>query len=245
MIVNKDLPPDVFGAVNVESIHLGAPVDNDKQYKDVQLWSKDNLDVNGRYKGKPLHNYGFIYDVGDLIPVINRHSAMEIWNQAKKFKKIHLKSRKSANIKESNFVNKLKQKLKEKTNPDGTYSDDMEDAIRMKHAEGLNESETIYKDRQGGQDVYWMDNKDLGGKIHLKPEYVKKYIKKGYKLVDLKDANEINEMTTSSAAGGQAGGTISVPAWGTKNKDGSPKAIQATKKMKGWTVVKSISTEGK
>jgi hypothetical protein len=98
---------------------------------------------------------------------------------------------KRGEVKESSFVNKLKQKLKEKTNPDGTYSDDMEDAIRMKKAEGL------------------------------------------------------SEMTTSSAAGGQEGGTIRVPAWGTKNKLGSPGAIAATKKMKGWTVAKSISTEGK
>lgn len=55
----------------------------------------------------------------------------------------------------------------------------------------------------------------------------------------------LKEMTSSSAAGGQEGGTIKVPAWGTKNKDGSPAAIKATKKMKGWKVVKSITDEGK
>lgn len=134
MIANKDYPPDVMGAVNVEQTGTGA--------------------------------------VAGFSPPIGKKK-----------------------VKESNFENKLKarlkSRLKEKTNPDGTYSDDMPDAIRMKHAEGL------------------------------------------------------SEMTTSSAAGGQAGGTISVPAWGTKNKEGSPRAIAATKKMKGWTVAKSISTEGK
>lgn len=49
----------------------------------------------------------------------------------------------------------------------------------------------------------------------------------------------IDEQTSSGAAGGQAGGTISVPAWGTKNKMGSPRAIKAAKKY--GTVVKSIS----
>lgn len=192
MIANKDEKPDVFGAINVESTNwVPDSVGNSQWYKDIQMWTNNNLDATGRYKGEPLHNYGFLYKVGDVVPVTNRYSAMMSWNQAKKSREINLKLGKPAGIEESNFVNKLKQKLREKTNPDGTYSDDMEDAIRMKKAEGL------------------------------------------------------SEMTTSSAAGGQPGGTISVPAWGTKNKEGSPKAIQATKKMKGWKVAKSISTEGK
>lgn len=132
MIANKNVPPDVFGAVNVEQTGTGAVA-------------------------------GFSSPMG----------------------------RKVKKVKESSFENKLKARLREKTNPDGTYSDDMEDAIRMKHAEGL------------------------------------------------------SEMSTSSGAGGQEGGTIKVAAWGTKNKLGSPGAIAATKKMKGWKVVKSITDEGK
>ena len=55
----------------------------------------------------------------------------------------------------------------------------------------------------------------------------------------------LEEQTSSGAAGGQAGGMISVPAWGTKNKEGSPRAIAATKRMKGWKVAKSISEKVK
>ncbi len=43
----------------------------------------------------------------------------------------------------------------------------------------------IYKDRQGGEDVYWMDNKDTGGKIKIRPEAVQKYIRQGYRIIDL------------------------------------------------------------
>ena len=50
--------------------------------------------------------------------------------------------------------------------------------------------QVIYKDRQGGQDVYWMDNKDTGGKIQVRPEAVQKLIKRGHRLVDLQDVNE-------------------------------------------------------
>jgi len=128
MIVNKDYPPDVMGAVNVEQTGTGA--------------------------------------VAGFSPPMGKKK-----------------------VKESNFENKLKarfkSRLKEKTNPDGTYSDDMPDAIRMKHAEGL------------------------------------------------------SEMTTSGAAGGQPGGTISVPAWGSKGKH-SKKALDATLKLPGWKKTKEI-----
>ena len=50
--------------------------------------------------------------------------------------------------------------------------------------------QVIYKDRQGGQDVYWMDNKDTGGKIQVRPEAVQKLIRRGHRLVDLQDVNE-------------------------------------------------------
>lgn len=56
----------------------------------------------------------------------------------------------------------------------------------LEEESSINE-ETIYKDRQGGTDVYWIDNKDSGGKIILKPESIGKYIKKGYIIVDLSD----------------------------------------------------------
>jgi len=52
--------------------------------------------------------------------------------------------------------------------------------------EGSSE-QPIYKDRQGGQDVYWMDNRDSGGKIHLKPEAVAKMVKRGHRVIDINE----------------------------------------------------------
>ena len=50
----------------------------------------------------------------------------------------------------------------------------------------VNEGEgVIYKDRQGGQWVYWMNNTDTGGHITIKPESVAKYIRQGYHIVEL------------------------------------------------------------
>jgi len=64
--------------------------------------------------------------------------------------------------------------------------------------------QVIYKDRQGGQDVYWMDNKDTGGKIHIRPEAVQKLIKRGHRLVDLQDVNENTNGGTQSLIDGQS-----------------------------------------
>jgi len=49
--------------------------------------------------------------------------------------------------------------------------------------------ETIYKDREGGQWVYWMDNTDSGGKIRINPANVEKYLRQGYRLVTLEPWN--------------------------------------------------------
>ncbi len=43
----------------------------------------------------------------------------------------------------------------------------------------------IYKDREGGRDVYWIDDKDSGGKIHINPESVQKYLSRGYRIIDM------------------------------------------------------------
>jgi len=78
-----------------------------------------------------------------------------------------------------------RRKSNEMTNPDGTYSDDMEDGCRLSRTTGL------------------------------------------------------KEMTSTGAVSG-----YQVPAWGTKNKEGSPRAIAASEKL-GFKVVKSISEEEK
>lgn len=56
----------------------------------------------------------------------------------------------------------------------------------------LEEGDVIYKDRQGGQWVYWMDNTDTGGRIQVSPQNVEKYLKRGYRLVALEPWNDPN-----------------------------------------------------
>ena len=45
--------------------------------------------------------------------------------------------------------------------------------------------ETIYRDRQGGTWVYWLDNHDTGGRIYLTASGVNRLLRKGYRLVSL------------------------------------------------------------
>lgn len=62
----------------------------------------------------------------------------------------------------------------------------------MKVDEAFNDdaSQKIYKDRQGGQDVYWMYSTDEQRNIYIRPERVNDYLRKGYRLIDLKDADK-------------------------------------------------------
>lgn len=60
----------------------------------------------------------------------------------------------------------------------------------------INESNgnlVIFKDRQGGEDVYWIDNHDSWGKTYIKPESVSKYLKKGYRVVELERESTLEE----------------------------------------------------
>lgn len=63
------------------------------------------------------------------------------------------------------------------------------------------QSDIVYKDRQGGADVYWINNKDEG-RIFIKPEKVNQYLRKGYEIVDLANADQVNEMTTTGDVSG-------------------------------------------
>ena len=51
------------------------------------------------------------------------------------------------------------------------------DDEKMKVDESYGMTDKIFKDREGGRDVYWMDNQDSGGKIYVKPENVQKIFK--------------------------------------------------------------------
>ena len=49
---------------------------------------------------------------------------------------------------------------------------------------------TIYKQRQGGRDVYWTDNKDSGGKLNINPDNLSKYIRQGYNIIDINEPSD-------------------------------------------------------
>lgn len=87
----SDLDIGTMKAVNVEESQWEEP--EEKLYSNMSQWAKDNLEKDGTYKGEPLHNYGFIYKVGELIPLIKYHllNAMHLWNTAKKKKNENLR----------------------------------------------------------------------------------------------------------------------------------------------------------
>lgn len=65
------------------------------------------------------------------------------------------------------------------------------------------------------------------------------------KITQLKRQDLDEQSSTASATpGGQAGGMIQTPGWVSKNKEGSPAAIKASKKN-GYMPVKSIAEKGK
>ena len=93
-----------------------------------------------------------------------------------------------------------------------TAHDTVREMLEEEGGEGLFEGfsknftgseEKIYKEREGGRDVYWMDNKDTGGKIYINPDNIKKYISKGYRIIDTTmyegdEADAVNDMWAGS-----------------------------------------------
>lgn len=86
MRVRSDEPQN-----DIDESQWNAPDNSPKFFKDIKAWGSSNLDANGRYIGKPMSNYGFLYKVGQFIPITDRYSAMATWNQAYKARQINLK----------------------------------------------------------------------------------------------------------------------------------------------------------
>ena len=79
-----------------------------------------------------------------------------------------------------------KMRTMEETDDHGRYAQQSSAGQFDPRSFAVNEGhDVIYKDRQGGQWVYWMDNSDTGGHITIKPENVAKYIRQGYHIVEL------------------------------------------------------------
>jgi hypothetical protein len=96
-----------------------------------------------------------------------------------------------------------------------------------KMEEDMSAKEVIYKDREGGIDVYWVNNKDTGGKIYLKPESIAKFLKKGYRIVQLslEEEQKIDEMTTTGDVSG-----YNIPSAFSK-KGGSHRGVEGSAKL--------------
>jgi len=125
----------------------------------------------------------------------------------------------------------------EKTLPDGKYADDMEDGIRSNRISGMNETDSSFKNLSVLEKE--LNSALSSNKTHIDFEghkYATGYVK--YIIGKMKLGN-IDEMTSSGAVG-QPGGMIQTPAWGTKNKLGSPRGIKGSEKL-GYKVVKSIT----
>jgi len=163
---------------------------------------------------------------------------------------------KKRKIRESSFLDKVKAKLQnveEKITSDGRYIDDMLDGGRMKRAEGMPEGvDEVSGTRYFAEIPVGSTFKIPGETVVLKkigPGHAN-VVSSDKKKTKIKIPNDqranivdtdLDETSTSGAvfSGGPA---IATPNWGTKNKLGSSRAIDVTKKM-GFKVVKSITTE--
>lgn len=63
----------------------------------------------------------------------------------------------------------------------------------------ISESMTVYKTREGGSDVYWIDNKDTGGKQRINPEKLNWYRAKGYSIIDINSGEDLTEESSTSS----------------------------------------------
>lgn len=219
MIANKDVEPDVFGAVNIGEDKLSEDIDprlsdivsahlkEMGKFEDARLLKYSNnikelysyLRENVFFKDAPTAQF-----IDQCMSELRGKAEEQTGTGAVAgFSPPFTggpRRRKKRKVNESNFVNKVKERIRtsvntaktmanEKTNPDGTYSDDMEDPTKTNRIMGLAEE-------------------------------------------------------TSSGAVFSGGPTIQTPAWGTRNREGSPRAIAASKSL-GYKPVKSISTKEK
>jgi hypothetical protein len=260
MIANKDAIPEPMGFVNVEE--AGGDDKDLEKAKELanKIWG-DKVGWVAFYPASSNTKY-FRVDISGNAEWLAKTQTSG-WIYSKNNKMIS--------------VNDLS--VNEKTNPDGTYTDDMESGMKSRAYSGLKEGWAMgeYTPAQQqsidvlgklgfrevstfpnkpdaenqGQDnqvVVVLQKRSKGGtgrlSYGLSCEVDPEGMCNGQPIQDFLRGG-IKEQTSSGAAGGQPGGMISVPAWGTKNKEGSPRAIAATKRMKGWKVAKSISEKVK
>jgi hypothetical protein len=149
-----------------------------KQYTNIGEWAKDNLEKDGSYKGEPLHNYGFIYKVGESVPLTKYHlmNAMHLWNISKKKRNDNLKLGRPLG-------------MGEMVDSTGRYKDDMESGVAVKRLHNLNE-ETLENMGNFLSDKGWVY---VGDDMWKNPKDEKDYdIETAYRMVSWKSV--VNEL---------------------------------------------------
>lgn len=290
MIANKDVPPDVMGAVNVEEEFDDEKEEIFKNGDKVKLkpeWAGREAreiftlsqwngrrgwiaDKDGRGWYAKGHQIMHVDDVEEQSVSGGAGAYSTPFAFKKKIREIgSFEAKVKARI--GGVVNKAKTLKNEKILPDGRYADDMWDGGRMKRATGMNEIHNLVGvPTQIGDFVKVSDGSgvDSGrtGKI-IKTKFKNtpggmipdesgayKPQSKGWLSVQFDDGHVASfppnrlqptsplKEDTSSGAVFSGGPTIQTPAWGTKNRLGSPRAIKASKSL-GMKVVKSITDE--
>lgn len=231
-------------------------IPQEKSYKDLGGWARDNIEQDGTYKGEPLHNYGFFYKVGDKIPLkkYNLINAMTLWNTAKKKRNTNLSLGKPVGVSEMQNLTKQDGVMGavnvEMTEPSGRYKDDMENGQAIKRLHNLNEYSEI------GNGFFEISSKDARklsagrlpepGKEVLVPApqgmettngfvWLARTVKGGKVVWSIRDSggwklvNGQARLEEESGTGAVAG--YATPYAFSKKKSGSQRALDVTTKM--------------
>jgi hypothetical protein len=180
-----------FRGANIVQVKPDGSVDRNDGIKE-DMTTRAELDsglmkaVNVETLNPPTHPT--ITGLGILVGTMAARNIKDLVKRKLANKKLNKASKEKKNVKsemivgsEQTFLDKVKQRKQLRENFEG---------------------EKIYKDRQGGNDVYWIYSTDEGRKIFIKPESVNYYIKRGYRLIDLADADKTNEETGTGAVAG-------------------------------------------
>lgn len=237
MIANKNVEPDVFGAVNVEENYYDKCgdekcvdegfFDSDVKTAAKSLFGQIKKITRMSHPSSNSEYFTISFEIPGKEKIIRKDKDGKLWlakHEGDKLKFVPLV---------------FKQQEQSTSGGAGAYSTPFAFAPTRKKKKHVKENNFLNSVREKIKGSVNTAKKIATEKTTPDGRYIDNMVDPAKE----KRATGMSEMTTSGAAGGQAGGTIQVPAWGTKNKLGSKKAIQATKGI-GYKVVKSITNEG-
>jgi len=216
MIANKDVKPDVFGFVNVEESGVLSE-DIDPRLSDICTAKLKDM---GKFEDAKLLKYA--------------HNIKELHSYLRE--KVFHKDAPTAQFIDQ-CISELRGKAEEQTGTGAVagFSPPFTGGPRRRKKKRVNESHFVDKVREKIKSSVNTAKTMANEKTNLDGTY-------SYDMEDGHRSNRISGLKeeTSSGAVFSGGPTIRAPAWGTKNKEGSPRAIAASKSL-GYKVVKSIS----